>query len=130
MKHITVTVKVIEEPRHIDNGDFHGMFCCVDIPALWESKSMVTTNAELRTWSKGSTSKTQIALEKAVIGSKLLINDGELTINYNKETRTNEIQIKATQIAYVPENFPEINTVILTGRTMQEFDPNDQKQTN
>ena len=124
MNHITVTVKAIENARRIE-GRIPAVFCNVEIAPPPFGKSYTPTYAELRVWGKASN-----YLEPAQAGSKILVNDAEFVINYNKETRSNQIEIKARETLLVPEQFPNINTVILTGRTAIEFDPNDSKQRN
>ena len=124
MNHITVTVKAVENARRID-GRIPAVFCNVEIAPPPYGKSYTPTYAELRVWGKASN-----YLEPAQTGSKILVNDGQFVINYNKETRTTEIEIKARETVFVPEQFPNINTTILSGRTQMEFDPNDPNQTN
>ena len=122
MKHITVTVKAIEDARRIE-GRIPAVFCNVEIAPPAFGKSYTPTYAELRVWGKASA-----FLEPAKKGANILVNDAEFVINYNKETQSTEIQIKAKQTVFVPEHFPNINTVILSGRTGIEFDPADSKQ--
>ena len=124
MKHITVTVKAIEDARRIE-GRIPAVFCNVEIAPPAFGKSYTPTYAELRVWGKASA-----FLETVKKDSKVFINDAEFVINYNKETQTTEIQIKARETLIVPELFPNINTVILSGRTGIEFDPADPKQRN
>jgi len=125
MKHITVTVKAVEDARRIE-GRIPAVFCNVEIaPPAFGAKSYTPTYAELRVWGKASN-----LLEPAKTGSKILVNEAEFVINYNKETQSTEIEIKARQTLLVPEQFPNINTVILAGRTGVEFDPGDPKQRN
>ena len=125
MKHITVTVKAVEDARRIE-GRIPAVFCNVEIaPPPFGAKSYTPTYAELRVWGKASA-----LLEPAKTGSKILVNEAEFVINYNKETQSTEIEIKARQTLLVPEQFPNINTVILSGRTGVEFDPADPKQRN
>lgn len=124
MKHITVTVKAIEDARRIE-GRIPAVFCNVEIAPPAFGKSYTPTYAELRVWGKASA-----FLEPVKKESKIFINDGEFVINYNKETQSTEIQIKARETLIVPELFPNINTVILSGRTGIEFDPADPKQRN
>lgn len=124
MKHITVTVKAIEDARRIE-GRIPAVFCNVEIAPPAFGKSYTPTYAELRVWGKASA-----FLEPVKKESKVFINDGEFVINYNKETQSTEIQIKARETLIVPELFPNINTVILSGRTGIEFDPADPKQRN
>ena len=124
MKHITVTVKAIEDARRIE-GRIPAVFCNVEIAPPAFGKSYTPTYAELRVWGKASA-----FLETVKKDSKVFINDAEFVINYNKETQTTEIQIKARETLIVPELFPNINTVILSGRTGIEFDPADSKQRN
>ena len=122
MKHITVTVKAIEDARRIE-GRIPAVFCNVEIAPPAFGKSYTPTYAELRVWGKASA-----FLEPVKKESKIFINDGEFVINYNKETQSTEIQIKARETLIVPELFPNINTVILSGRTGIEFDPADPNQ--
>ena len=122
MKHITVTVTAIEDARRIE-GRIPAVFCNVEIAPPAFGKSYTPTYAELRVWGKASA-----FLETVKKDSKVFINDAEFVINYNKETQTTEIQIKARETLIVPELFPNINTVILSGRTGIEFDPADPKQ--
>jgi len=124
MKHITVTVKAIEDARRIE-GRIPAVFCNVEIAPPAFGKSYTPTYAELRVWGKNS-----VFLEPVKKGSKLFIPEGEFVINYNKETQSTEIQIKAREPLMVPDIFPNINTVILSGRTGIEFDPADSKQRN
>ena len=124
MKHITVTVKAIEDARRIE-GRIPAVFCNVEIAPPAFGKSYTPTYAELRVWGKNSA-----FLEPVKKGSKLFIPEGEFVINYNKETQSTEIQIKAKEPLMVPDIFPNINTVILSGRTGIEFDPADPKQRN
>ena len=124
MNHITVTAKAIEDARRIE-GRIPAVFCNVEIAPPPFGKSYTPTYAELRVWGKASA-----FLEPAKKGSNILVNDAEFVINYNKEAQSNEIQIKAKQTVFVPEQFPIINTVILSGRTGVEFDPGDPKQRN
>ena len=124
MKHITVTVTAIEDARRIE-GRIPAVFCNVEIAPPAFGKSYTPTYAELRVWGKASA-----FLEPVKKESKIFINDGEFVINYNKETQSTEIQIKARETLIVPELFPNINTVILSGRTGIEFDPADSKQRN
>jgi len=122
MKHITVTVTAIEDARRIE-GRIPAVFCNVEIAPPAFGKSYTPTYAELRVWGKNSS-----FLEPVKKGSKLFIPEGEFVINYNKETQSTEIQIKAKEPLMVPDIFPNINTVILSGRTGIEFDPADPKQ--
>jgi hypothetical protein len=122
MKHITVTVTAIEDARRIE-GRIPAVFCNVEIAPPAFGKSYTPTYAELRVWGKNSA-----FLEPVKKGSKLFIPEGEFVINYNKETQSTEIQIKAKEPLMVPDIFPNINTVILSGRTGIEFDPADPKQ--
>ena len=122
MKHITVTVTAIEDARRIE-GRIPAVFCNVEIAPPAFGKSYTPTYAELRVWGKNS-----VFLEPVKKGSKLFIPEGEFVINYNKETQSTEIQIKAREPLMVPDIFPNINTVILSGRTGIEFDPADPKQ--
>ena len=122
MKHITVTVTAIEDARRIE-GRIPAVFCNVEIAPPAFGKSYTPTYAELRVWGKASA-----FLEPVKKESKVFINNGEFVINYNKETQSTEIQIKAKEPLIVPELFPNINTVILSGRTGIEFDPADPKQ--
>ena len=124
MNHITVTAKAIEDARRIE-GRIPAVFCNVEIAPPAFGKSYTPTYAELRVWGKNSA-----FLEPAKKGANILVNDAEFVINYNKETQSTEIQIKAKQTVFVPEQFPIINTVILAGRTGVEFDPEDPKQRN
>ena len=124
MKHITVTVTAIEDARRIE-GRIPAVFCNVEIAPPAFGKSYTPTYAELRVWGKNS-----VFLEPVKKGSKLFIPEGEFVINYNKETQSTEIQIKAKEPLMVPDIFPNINTVILSGRTGIEFDPADPKQRN
>ena len=124
MNHITVTAKAIEDARRIE-GRIPAVFCNVEIAPPAFGKSYTPTYAELRVWGKNSA-----FLEPAKKGANILVNDAEFVINYNKETQSTEIQIKAKQTVFVPEQFPIINTVILAGRTGVEFDPADPKQRN
>ena len=124
MNHITVTAKPIEDARRIE-GRIPAVFCNVEIAPPPFGKSYTPTYAELRVWGKASE-----FLEPAKKGSNILVNDAEFVINYNKQTQSTEIQIKAKQTVFVPEQFPIINTVILSGRTGVEFDPGDPKQRN
>ena len=122
MKHITVTVKAIEDARRIE-GRIPAVFCNVEIAPPAFGKSYTPTYAELRVWGKNS-----VFLEPVKKGLKLFIPEGEFVINYNKETQSTEIQIKAKEPLMVPDIFPNINTVILSGRTGIEFDPTDPNQ--
>ena len=124
MKHITVTVTAIAAARRIE-GRIPAVFCNVEIAPPAFGKSYTPTYAELRVWGKASA-----FLEPVKKESKVFINDGEFVINYNKETQSTEIQIKAREPLMVPDIFPNINTVILSGRTGIEFDPADPKQRN
>ena len=127
MNHITVTAKAIEDARCIESRiagkTVPAVFCNVEIAPPPFGKSYTPTYAELRVWGKASE-----FLEPAKKGSNILVNDAEFVINYNKETQSTEIQIKSKQTVFVPEKFPIINTVILSGRTGIEFDPADPKQ--
>ena len=124
MNHITVTAKAIEDARRIE-GRIPAVFCNVEIAPPAFGKSYTPTYAELRVWGKNSA-----FLEPVKKGLKLFIPEGEFVINYNKETQSTEIEIKAKEPLIVPDIFPNINTVILAGRTGVEFDPEDPKQRN
>ena len=126
MNFITVSAKLVDQPKSLDSK----IPCCVcniEIAKPAFGKSYVPVYAELKIWGKNSS-----LLAGAPQGQQIIIIDGELIINYNKETQSNEIEIKAKAIAPYHEGpaWPSINNVILSGRTFTDFDPSDPKQRN
>ena len=126
MNFITVSAKLVDQPKSLDSK-IPCSVCNIEIAKPAFGKSYVPVYAELKIWGKNSS-----LLAGAPQGQQIIIIDGELIINYNKETQSNEIEIKAKAIAPYHEGpaWPSINNVILSGRTFTDFDPSDPKQRN
>ena len=126
MNFITVSAKLVDQPKSLDSK-IPCSVCNIEIAKPGFGKSYVPVYAELKIWGKNSS-----LLAGAPQGQQIIIIDGELIINYNKETQSNEIEIKAKAIAPYHEGpaWPSINNVILSGRTFTDFDPSDPKQRN
>ena len=124
MNFITVSAKAVDKPESL-NSKIPCTVCNIEIAKPAFGKSYVPVYAQLKVWGKNSS-----LLASAPQGQHMLIIDGELTINYNKETQTNEIEIKAKAIAPYQESWTPVNNVILAGRTFNDFDPADPKQRN
>ena len=126
MNFITVSAKAVDKPESL-NSKIPCSVCNIEIAKPAFGKSYVPVYAELKIWGKNSS-----LLAGAPQGQQIIIIDGELIINYNKETQSNEIEIKAKAIAPYHEGpaWPSINNVILSGRTFTDFDPSDPKQRN
>jgi hypothetical protein len=126
MNFITVSAKLVDQPKSLDSK-IPCSVCNIEIAKPAFGKSYVPVYAELKIWGKNSS-----LLAGAPQGQQIIIIDGELIINYNKETQSNEIEIKAKAIAPYHEGpaWPSINNVILSGRTFNDFDPADPKQRN
>lgn len=124
MNFITVSAKLVDQPKSLESK----IPCCVcniEIAKPAFGKSYVPVYAQLKIWGKNSS-----LLAGAPQGQQIIIIDGELIINYNKETQSNEIEIKAKAIAPYQESWTPVNNVILAGRTFMDFDPADPKQRN
>ena len=126
MNFITVSAKLVDQPKSLESK-IPCSVCNIEIAKPAFGKSYVPVYAELKIWGKNSS-----LLAGAPQGQQIIIIDGELIINYNKETQSNEIEIKAKAIAPYHEGpaWPSINNVILAGRTFMDFDPADPKQRN
>ena len=126
MNFITVSAKAVDKPESL-KSKIPCTVCNVEIPKPAFGKSYVPVYAQLKIWGRNAA-----LLAGVPQGQHLLIVDGELLINYNKETQTNEIEIKAKTIAPYHDgpSWPPINNVILSGRTFADFDPSDPKQRN
>ena len=124
MNFITVSAKLVDQPKSLDSK-IPCSVCNIEIAKPAFGKSYVPVYAELKIWGKNSS-----LLAGAPQGQQIIIIDGELIINYNKETQSNEIEIKAKAIAPYQESWTPINNVILSGRTFTDFDPSDPKQRN
>ena len=126
MNFITVSAKLVDPPKSLDSK-IPCSVCNIEIAKPAFGKNYVPVYAELKIWGKNSS-----LLAGAPQGQQIIIIDGELIINYNKETQSNEIEIKAKAIAPYHEGpaWPSINNVILSGRTFTDFDPSDPKQRN
>ena len=126
MNFITVSAKLVDQPKSLESK-IPCSVCNIEIAKPAFGKSYVPVYAELKIWGKNSS-----LLAGAPQGQQIIIIDGELIINYNKETQSNEIEIKAKAIAPYHEGpaWPSINNVILSGRTFTDFDPSDPKQRN
>ena len=125
MNFITVSAKAVDKPIPLKNSKIACTTCNVEIAKPAYGKSYVPVYAQLKIWGKNAA-----LLAGAPEGQHMLIIDGELTINYNKETQSNEIEIKAKAIAPYQESWTPVNNVILSGRTFADFDPSDSKQRN
>ncbi len=125
MNFITVSAKAVDKPIPLKNSKIACTTCNVEIAKPAYGKSYVPVYAQLKIWGKNAA-----LLAGAPEGQHMLIIDGELTINYNKETQSNEIEIKAKAIAPYQESWTPVNNVILSGRTFADFDPSDPKQRN
>ena len=135
MNFITVSAKAVDKPQVLKNSRIPCTVCNVEIPApnytdkrtgeIVNRKGFANVYANLKIWGPNSG-----LLSSAPQGQHMLIIDGELLIKYNKETQTNEIEIKAKAIAPYQESWTPVNNVILSGRTALDFDPNDSKQRN
>jgi hypothetical protein len=124
MNFITVSAKLVDQPKSLESK-IPCSVCNIEIAKPAFGKSYVPVYAELKIWGKNSS-----LLAGAPQGQQIIIIDGELIINYNKETQSNEIEIKAKAIAPYQESWTPINNVILSGRTFTDFDPSDPKQRN
>ena len=124
MNFITVSAKLVDQPKSLDSK-IPCSVCNIEIAKPAFGKSYVPVYAQLKIWGKNSS-----LLSGAPQGQQIIIIDGELIINYNKETQSNEIEIKAKAIAPYQESWTPINNVILSGRTFTDFDPSDPKQRN
>jgi len=124
MNFITVSAKLVDQPKSLDSK-IPCSVCNIEIAKPAFGKSYVPVYAQLKIWGKNSS-----LLAGAPQGQQIIIIDGELIINYNKETQSNEIEIKAKAIAPYQESWTPINNVILSGRTFTDFDPSDPKQRN
>ena len=126
MNFITVSAKLVDQPKSLESK-IPCSVCNIEIAKPAFGKSYVPVYAQLKIWGKNSS-----LLAGAPQGQQIIIIDGELIINYNKETQSNEIEIKAKAIAPYHEGpaWPSINNVILSGRTFTDFDPSDPKQRN
>ncbi len=124
MNFITVSAKLVDKPESL-NSKIPCSVCNIEIAKPAFGKSYVPVYAQLKIWGKNSS-----LLAGAPQGQQIIIIDGELIINYNKETQSNEIEIKAKAIAPYQESWTPINNVILSGRTFTDFDPSDPKQRN
>ena len=124
MNFITVSAKLVDQPKSLDSK-IPCSVCNIEIAKPAFGKSYVPVYAELKIWGKNSS-----LLAGAPQGQQIIIIDGELIINYNKETQSNEIEIKAKAIAPYQESWTPINNVILSGRTFTDFNPSDPKQRN
>ena len=126
MNFITVSAKIVDQPKSLDSR-IACTTCTIEIPKPKFGNSYVSVYAELKMWGKNANHE---LLLNAPIGQTLLINEGELVINYDKETKTNTVNIKAKNIAPYHETYPTVNVVVLGGRTTLDFDPTDPKQRN
>ena len=124
MNFITVSAKLVDKPKALESK-IPCSACNIEIAKPAFGKSYVPVYAQLKIWGKNSS-----LLAGAPQGQQIIIIDGELIINYNKETQSNEIEIKAKAIAPYQESWTPINNVILAGRTFMDFDPADPKQRN
>ena len=124
MNFITVSAKLVDQPKSLESK-IPCSVCNIEIAKPAFGKSYVPVYAQLKIWGKNSS-----LLAGAPQGQQIIIIDGELIINYNKETQSNEIEIKAKAIAPYQESWTPINNVILSGRTFTDFDPSDPKQRN
>ena len=126
MNFITVSAKLVDKPKAL-KSKIPCSACNIEIAKPAFGKSYVPVYAELKIWGKNSS-----LLTGAPEGQQIIIIDGELIINYNKETKSNDIQIKAKAIAPYHEGpaWPSINNVILSGRTFMDFNPSDTNQRN
>ena len=124
MNFITVSAKLVDQPKSLESK-IPCSVCNIEIAKPAFGKSYVPVYAQLKIWGKNSS-----LLAGAPQGQQIIIIDGELIINYNKETQSNEIEIKAKAIAPYQESWTPINNVILAGRTFMDFDPADPKQRN
>lgn len=124
MNFITVSAKTVDQPESL-NSKIPCTSCNIEISKPAFGKSYVPVYAQLKVWGRNAS-----LLANVPQGAHLLVIDGELLINYNKETQSNEIEIKAKAVAPYGDGWAPVNNVILAGRTFFDFDPSDSKQRN
>ena len=124
MNFITVSAKTVDQPESL-NSKIPCTSCNIEISKPAFGKSYVPVYAQLKVWGRNAS-----LLANVPQGAHLLVIDGELLINYNKETQSNEIEIKAKAVAPYGDGWAPVNNVILAGRTVFDFDPSDPKQRN
>ena len=118
MNYVTLTVVTTEDARKID-GRIPGVFCNVEVPPL-PFGNYAPTQLELKVWGKN---QEQLAPIKK--GTKLYLEEAELYFSYDKERRIQTNWLKGTNILHVPPEFPNVNTVILAGRCVNELKETD-----
>mgnify|MGYP003139741749 CR=1 FL=1 len=127
MNFITVSATAIDAPQTKEINRISYTTCNIKIAKPLFGKSYSDVFAYLEVWGKNAS-----LLSGVSEGQEMLIINGELTINYDKERGVNIIKIKAKSVApyFTGPGWTPINDVILTGRTFTEFDPTDPKQRN
>jgi len=118
MNYVTLTVIATEDARKID-GRIPGVFCNVEVPPL-AFGNYAPTQLELKVWGKN-----QELLAPVKKGTKLFLEETELYFSYDKERRLQTNWLKGGNILHVPDQFPNINTVILSGRCVNDLQDTD-----
>ncbi len=118
MNYVTVTVVTTEDARKIE-GRIPGVFCNVEVPPL-AFGNYAPTQLELKVWGKNQ--EQLVSIKK---GTKLYLEEAELYFSYDKERRIQTNWLKGSNILHVPPEFPNVNTVILSGRCVNELKDTD-----
>tara|TARA_R100000781_G_scaffold379_1_gene590 strand:+ start:2057 stop:2896 length:840 start_codon:yes stop_codon:yes gene_type:complete len=112
MNYVNLTAKVIEAPKKLSFGDGSG--CLLEI-APPEYGNYSSTEIELGIWGKK-----QAQLSSVLKGHTVFIEGAELYFTYNPETKIQSKRLKGGTVTIVPDNFPRINSVVLSGRCVND----------
>mgnify|MGYP003145037705 FL=1 len=131
MNYVTLTATVINDPAEVELRN--NSYTSLDIeiaPPKYGNYS--PTQLEFKVWGNAQNqiiSKTETEKKLLITkGSKILIENAELFFTYNKETKIQGKELKGsrgTNIQLVPQAFPDMNTIILSGLCMNDLGEKD-----
>lgn len=131
MNYVTLTATVINDPAEVELRN--NSYTSLDIeiaPPKYGNYS--PTQLEFKVWGNAQNqiiSKTETEKKLLITkGSKILIENAEIIFTYNTETKIQGKELKGsrgTNIQLVPQAFPDMNTVILSGLCMNDLGEKD-----